>query len=254
MRRFAAAAFLALALAALALCERASADSPADRIVPLVKQGDAMPGTAFVDQTGGRVSFGSMRGDTVAVAFVYLRCRDTCPLATRKLAMVATDLGGGPYRIAEVTIDPTHDVPASVRAYALEYGAVAPQWRILTGDPRAVADFDARMGVQAIASGGDEIIHNDHVVIVAPDGTVAKVVDGRSWTPDDLAAQMRYVGGARSSPVARFDLALGAAAAYCGGALSGRAGIGDLIASLAVLGGGIAVFVWLIRRVTAARA
>jgi protein SCO1/2 len=252
MPRFAAGA--ALALAAVLCAARAGADSPADRIVPLVKTGDPVPQTLFVDQTGRRVSLAEFRGDAVAIAFIYLRCRDTCPLTTRKLAVVSQEIGPGPYRILEVTIDPEHDRPADVAAYAREYGAREPQWLILTGAPAAVDDFDARMGIDAVASGPDDIIHNDRVVLVSPDGTLADIVDGRSWTPGDLAAQLRHTGGRTSSLLDRFDLALGAAAAYCGGALSGRAGIGDLLASLAVLGGGAGLFVWLIRRTSSAGA
>lgn len=240
-------------LVALTLAS-ASADNPFDHVVPLVQVGDRMPATSFVDQHGNTIAFADLRGDAVAVAFVYTRCRDACPIITRKLSQVRASLGDSPARLVEVTIDPAHDNPAVIAAYAHEYGIRAPGWLILTGAPAAVDDFNRRMGVQAIQSGRDEIIHNDRVVLVASDGTVADVIDGASWTPADLAAGLRHLSGASSSWLDRVDLAVGAAVAFCGGALSGRAGIGDLLVSFAVFAVAIWLFVWFVRRSSAARA
>ena len=262
MSRFATAAAAALgAIAAwsAAFAEQASAvDSgganPFDHIVPLVQPGGSPPSTAFVDQRGARVRLADLRGDAVAVAFVYTRCRDACPIITRKLGAARASLSGVAARLVEVSIDPQHDTPAAIAQYASEYRIQAPGWLILTGRPQDVDDFDRRMGVQAIGAGGDEIVHNERMVLLAPDGTVSDIIEGSSWTPADLAAQLRTLAGASSSPLARLDLALGAALAFCGGALSGRAGIGDLIASLLVLGALGAAFAWVVRRTSATNA
>ncbi len=257
MLKFAACGALTLALAGSGMADpqaAAAADNPCDHVVPLVNVGDRLPATTFVDQRGHRVVFDDMRGDAIAVAFVYTRCRDACPVITRKLAQVRSSLGDGPFRLAEVTIDPSHDDPKTMAAYAREYRIDAPMWLALTGTPADVDDFNRRMGVQAIQTGRDEIVHNDRVVLVSPKGVVVDIIDGSSWTPADLTAQLRHVSGMNASPLARFDLALGAAVAFCGGALSGRAGIGDLLASIAVFGIGIWLFVWLVRRTSAARA
>jgi cytochrome oxidase Cu insertion factor (SCO1/SenC/PrrC family) len=244
----------ALAVAVLGFTTPSIADNPFDHIVPLVKVGDPLPATQFFDQRGRHVSFDEFQGNAVAVAFVYTHCRDACPLITRKFAQVRTSLGNGPFTLVEVTIDPAHDTPAAIAAYAREFHIDAPTWLIVTGKVGAVDDFNARMGVQAIASGRNEIIHNDRIVIVSPSGTVTDFIDGSSWTAADLAAQMQHVAGRNASVLNRLDLALGAAVAFCGGALSGRAGIGDLLASIAVFAAGIGGFVWLLRRTSSGRA
>lgn len=195
-----------------------------------------------------------LAGNAVAVAFVYTRCRDECPIITRKLGAVRALIGAGSYRLVEVTIDPGHDTPRVMQTYAREYRMDAPTWLGLTGAPSAVDDFNRRMGVQAIQSGRDEIIHNDRLVLVSTDGRVADIIDGASWTPADVTAQLRHLSGMHASLLDRLDLALGAAVAYCGGALAGRAGIGDLLASITVIAAAIALFVWLVRRSSAARA
>ena len=255
MRRFAARALLPLALL-LAGSHVRAADQPSanpfDQIVPLTKVGDVPPATLFVDQRGRRVRLIDLRGNSVAIAFVYTRCRDACPIITRKFGAVRALTDGAPVRLVEVTIDPSHDDLKAIAAYARQYGVIAPGWLVLTGAPADVDDFDRRMGVQSIATGSEEIVHNDRVALVSPDGDVADFIDGASWTPADLAAQLRELGGLHASLWNRIDLALGAAVAYCGGALSGRAGIGDLIASIAIIAGAICAFVLVIRKASAA--
>jgi cytochrome oxidase Cu insertion factor (SCO1/SenC/PrrC family) len=257
MRTFAAACALTLAMTAAGLTapvRALGADNPFDHIVPLVKLADRLPSTRFVDQHGRALTLDALRGRAVAIAFVYTRCRDACPIITHKFALVRALLGDGPFGLVEVTIDPAHDSAAVMAAYARDNRMDAPEWLALTGSPADVDDFNRRMGVQAIATGRNEIVHNERVVLASPDGVVADIIDGSSWTPADLAAELRHVSGMHASLLDRFDLALGAAVAFCGGALSGRAGIADFVASIAVIGAAIALFVWLVRRTPAARA
>ena len=245
------AALAALALATTAAPVQAPPPNPFDRLVPLVREGDPMPGTVFVDQDGHAFAFSRLKGSTVAVAFVYTRCRDACPIITQKFGLAAAQLHEGRFAFVEVTIDPAHDTAPAIATYARRHGIAAPRSFVLTGAISTVEDFDRRMGVQAIASGPDDIIHNDAMVLVSPDGSVADIIDGSSWTAADVAAEMRNVSGQGGSLLARLDLALGKAAAYCGSAISGRSGIADLVASLAVIGGGIWLFWWLARRIFA---
>lgn len=254
MRFFAASWSCALALAitlgavASASTDPTIAPNPFDKLVPLVKAGDPMPATRFVDQRDTPVAFSDFSGDAVAVAFIYTRCRDACPIITRKFGAVRSLLGNGPFRLVEVTIDPQHDTPSALAAYAREYRIVSPEWRILTGRTNDVFDFDRSMGIHFISSDPDTILHDERIALVTPDGTVAEIIEGSSWTPADLAAELRHVANERASLMSRLDLALGAALAYCGGALNGRAGIGDLIATIAIIGIGIWVFALVIRR------
>lgn len=255
MRLFAAAAKFALVVGIVAVTATAAgaassggAVNPFDQVVPLVRTGQPMPTTRFVDQRGRPFAFSDLRGSAAAVAFVYTRCRDACPIITRKFAAVRPLLGAGAFALVEVTIDPRHDTPGVLAQYAREYRVSAPQWLLLTGDPGAVDRFDRSMGMHSIASGPDTIIHDERIVLVAPDGDIEDVIEGSSWTPADLAAELRHLDAENSSWLARLDLALGAALAYCGGALAGRAGIVDLLATIAILGVGIWAFTWVVRR------
>jgi cytochrome oxidase Cu insertion factor (SCO1/SenC/PrrC family) len=243
MRRFALGCVVALGLVG----------NPYDTIVPLLKSGDRLPAARFVDQDGRSLVFSNLKGDAVAVAFVYTRCKDACPVITEKFGQAGSSLGDGPFRLIEITVDPAYDRPPVISAYAQQHAFRAPLQLFLTGSPHSVADFERRLGVQSLDAGGGEILHNNRVVLVAPDGTIADFIDGSSWTAPDLAAELRHIAGENSSWLDRFDLALGRAAAYCGSVIAGRSGIGDLVASVGVFVVGIVIFVWLTRRLFAAR-
>lgn len=212
--------------------------------VPLVGIGDKVPDVRLVDQTGRRTSLADYRGNTVVVTFVYTNCRDECPLISAKFRRLSDLLDGTRFHLVEVTLDPARDNVHAIAAYGHRFGADPARWSILTGTQAELARFWRAMGESVIPGTHGDIIHNNRTFIVAADGTVADIIDEAAWTPNDLAAQVRHVSGETSNPLARFDLALGRAVTYvCGGFISGRAGLLDLIGTLLVLGGfGLALY------------
>jgi protein SCO1/2 len=71
----------------------------------------------------------------VLINFIYERCDKTCPLATAKLLQVQKRLGarvGKDIFIYSITLDPGHDSPEVLKAYAERY-RVGPGWLFLTG-------------------------------------------------------------------------------------------------------------------------
>ena len=59
----------------------------------LLKEGDAVPDHALVDQAGTPRTIGSLRGHRVALTFIYTRCPlpDFCPLMDRQFKERAAD-------------------------------------------------------------------------------------------------------------------------------------------------------------------
>ena len=94
--------------------------SPRPRpFVPVLREGDAVPSAALLDQRGRPFSFANTNGRTTIVSFIYTRCRDAqmCPLVAAKFARMQRELRGAPIRLVTVTLDPAYDTPA-VLAYA----------------------------------------------------------------------------------------------------------------------------------------
>lgn len=221
------------------------------RVAPL-QIGDRMPSTEFRDQGGRPFKFEQLRGNVVVVAFIYTRCTDACPLITQKFARLRADLGAASYHYVEVSIDPAHDTVGALARYARRYGATGGGWSFITGSPAALAKLWRSAGVAVIDDGRGELIHNDRLLLVGPDGTLADVIDAAGWSETSVAAGMRHVAGKAANPLARANLALTkAVAAMCGSSYQTASGLIDVIMALLVACLGAAAFYWFGRRLFA---
>jgi protein SCO1/2 len=150
--------------------------------------GDAVPDFALTDQTGKTVRLSEMRGEPVAVTFLYTRCpiATACPMtATRfaKLHAMLKEKGFG--RLLTITVDPEHDTPKVLADYASRLGADSARWKFLTGDPKAVADVASSFGVIYYPEKG-QIVHGQAVAVVDPDGKLSTIYYGQDWQPEHL--------------------------------------------------------------------
>ena len=76
-----------------------------------------------------------LKGKMVVVSLIYTQCQDSCPLETAKLAQVQSMLGdrmGKDIFFYSISIDPEHDTPEVLKAYAEKFHA-GPGWLFLTG-------------------------------------------------------------------------------------------------------------------------
>ncbi|HEY5095784.1 MAG TPA: SCO family protein [Candidatus Eremiobacteraceae bacterium] len=252
--RFAQAVIAALALAGgVGTRADAAAQSGANPFagapVRPLAAGDRMPDSQFLDQTGAVRTFADFYGKTVVVGFVYTSCKDECPLITRKFGSLETLLPPESFHLIEISIDPAHDTPRVLAAYAHRYGVNAARRTLLTGTLEAVTRAERELGVSAIDDGRGTIVHNSRTVVVNADGRIADFIDEAGWTPDDVAADAKGAAGMAANPLDRMDLALGRTVAYvCGGVVNGRAGLADLIAVLAIFGLSAWAMVWVSRK------
>ena len=101
------------------------------------------PNVELTTQDGKVVHFYDdlIKGKIVALDLIYTTCQYACPLETARLAQVQKLLGdrmGKDVFFYSITIDPDHDTPAVLKAYAEKFGA-GPGWLFLTGTQ---ADID----------------------------------------------------------------------------------------------------------------
>ncbi|HEY2914902.1 MAG TPA: SCO family protein [Candidatus Angelobacter sp.] len=95
------------------------------------------PNVPLTDQNGRTVHLYDdlLKGKTVVVNLIYTQCQDSCPLETARLLQVQKMLGdhvGKDVFFYSVSIDPEHDTPAVLKAYAEKFHA-GPGWLFLTG-------------------------------------------------------------------------------------------------------------------------
>ncbi len=108
------------------------------------------PNVPLVTQEGKAVRFYDdlIKDKKVLINFIYASCKDACPLATAKLAVVQQSLGarvGRDIFIYSITLDPEHDTPEVLKAYAGNYRA-GPGWLFLTGKRKDIDIVRSKLG------------------------------------------------------------------------------------------------------------
>lgn len=110
----------------------------------------SFPNVPLITQDGQQVRFFEdlIKDKRVMINFIYTRCQDACPLATAKLAQLKRRLGdrvGRDLFIYSITLDPEHDTPEVLKAYAQRFRA-GPGWLFLTGTREAIDAVRFKLG------------------------------------------------------------------------------------------------------------
>jgi protein SCO1 len=128
---------LALLLLALAGCggsRSLSSSGGGSRFEGTPANGFAAPGFALRDQHGQLVSLAAERGKYVVVTFLYVHCKDVCPIIAGQLNQALRMLGPArnDVRVLAVSVDPKGDTPSAVRHFIAVH-RLLPQFLYLTG-------------------------------------------------------------------------------------------------------------------------
>ena len=138
-----------LIAAAVRAAPATTAPHPPDRIEAIRRE--HLPNTRLTTHDGRPVRFYDdlVKGKVVAINFMFTSCRIACPVTTPKLVEVQKLLGersGRDVTFLSITLDPEHDTPKVLHAYAKAYG-VGPGWYFLTGKENDIQQLRRKLGV-----------------------------------------------------------------------------------------------------------
>src|SRR5712691_1268791 len=220
----AATVWLAAALCAAFGSARAAADN--SRL-----GADYFPNVTLTTQDGAPVRFYDdlVKGKIVAINLIYTTCQYACPLETARLAQVQKLLGdrmGKDVFFYSITIDPGHDTPAVLKAYAEQFGA-GPGWLVRTGSQSDIDLVSKKLGLYSPPNPSNKDGHTPSLLIGnEPTGQWARNV--ATSQPSALARMIgTWMGGWRNPamptvsyadapPMAAFDLGAFTYARRCG--------------------------------------
>src|SRR5262245_236721 len=144
----------------------------------LLKPGEAVPDTTFVDQDGKTRPFSSFKGIPVVMTFIYTKCPlpTFCPLMDHHFASMQKPLKADAalrnVHLVTVSFDPVSDTPPVLKAHAKTLNADLSRWIFLTGDRDEIDRFASRFGVSIgrELDNPKDITHNLRTVILDADG------------------------------------------------------------------------------------
>lgn len=170
----------------------------------LLKEGQPVPNTVFLDQDGKKRDINSFKGSAVVITFIYTRCPmpSFCPLMDKNFAKIQDKLKADRelnVQLVSVSFDPETDTPPVLKKHAKELGADPKVWTFLTGDLDAVDAFARRFGVSIDRSLDDQkqvnITHTLRTAILDRQGNLVKTYTGNEWTPEQVMADIKVLVG-----------------------------------------------------------
>jgi protein SCO1 len=161
----------------------------------------SLPAFRLQDQNAQPYGLDELRGRPWVAAFIFTKCGGTCPVMTTRMARLQPRLPAGA-QLVSITVDPGHDTPDVLRAYARQVNA-GPQWHFLTGataDLYRLATLGFKLEAAEAASGEmgpDEgpFLHSSKLVLVDASARVRGYYDsGDDVAMDALATDLVRLG------------------------------------------------------------
>ena len=150
--------------------------------------------------TGKSLTLSTLRGNTVALAFLFTRCPDVCPLTAGQFRAAQRALGADASKVefVAVSVDPEGDTPQAVRQFS-ELHDLTERWHYLIGPRAQLEAVWALFGVGSFPSSGARAVeHNDAIYLIDARGrerTILHSSDPPNWLLDDLRALIKEGSG-----------------------------------------------------------
>jgi len=146
----------------------------------LVKIGQ-VPTFEFTNQEGQLISNSFYDGKVYVVEFFFTTCPTICPRMNENMVKIQKEYYGNPnFGIASFSINPKHDTPEILKAYAKSHGATLKTWNFLTGDQDKIYElansgFTLYAGENSEAEGGFE--HSGMFALIDKEGNIRSRMD-----------------------------------------------------------------------------
>ncbi len=145
-----------------------------------------VPAFSLIDERGLVFTEEGLRGHPTIVNFVFTRCDTICPVISLKMEKLQerlSDRRAEDIKLVSISVDPKHDTPTKLAAYAEQFHARNDKWRFLTGEPEKVRSLvegpfmNSMMSEGLTPSGAPAISHNGYFVLVDADLVIRGVYD-----------------------------------------------------------------------------
>lgn len=161
-----------------------------------------VPEFTFVDQHQRRITPRELRGSVWIANFVFTRCTTICPAMSARMVQLQRELAADELRFVSFSVDPAHDTPEVLAAYAERWSPSETRWILLATKSGELERTARAIGVTVEATGDvqDPILHSNRFFLIDPRGVVRGV-----YSSDDEEALRRLAAEARALVAAEFS-------------------------------------------------
>jgi protein SCO1 len=134
-----------------------------------------VPDASLVAETGKPVRLSQMTGNVTVYDFIYTSCGTTCPIMTEQMRQLTQKIDkDDPVRFVSISVDPVHDTPARLAAYAAKFRN-DPRWTFLTGDRVAILRLSVegfKLAASSPEPGNEPALHSTKFAIADKSGMI----------------------------------------------------------------------------------
>jgi len=141
----------------------------------------AVPNFEFANQDNQMISNEFYENKVWVVEFFFTTCPTICPRMNENMVKIQNEFYANiDFGIASFSINPKHDTPEILKAYAKAHGATLKNWHFLTGDQEKIYElantgFTLFAGENSDAEGGFE--HSGMFALIDKDGNIRSRLD-----------------------------------------------------------------------------
>jgi protein SCO1/2 len=161
-----------------------------------------IPPFKLIDQDGKTIDQSVVKGKIYVASFFFTRCGTVCPKISSQLTRVQDIFRDKPEIVfLSHSVDPEHDRPTQLKAYAQKYDAIPGKWYFLTGTKAEIYDLALHGYYLPVVDAGvkegkpdETFIHSEKLVLVDKDGIVRGFYDGTDKVDvDRLVLEIRVL-------------------------------------------------------------
>lgn len=140
-----------------------------------------VPEFSFINQDNIQITNKDFEGQVYVLEFFFTTCPTICPRMTKNLVDVQNTFKDFKnFGVASFTINPEHDTPQVLKAYADAYNVTNPNWHFLTGNKDAIyklsnEGFNLYTAQEESAVGGFE--HSGNFALIDKNGFIRSRTD-----------------------------------------------------------------------------
>ncbi len=175
--------------------EQAAGRAPAATGAPITSQP-----WHFVDASGAARTLTGFHGTPFVVSLVYTRCPTVCPRTVSALLRFQREVGER-VPIVLISLDPVHDTPEVLAAFARTHALDPASWTLFAPDVAALPPLASALGVAWGPGANGGIAHSAVIAFVDAQGRVAERRIGTASEPADWkVAWAKVRASAKVSP------------------------------------------------------
>ena len=153
------------------------------------------PDFVLRDQHGQLIRLASERGRFVVITFLYVHCRNVCPVIAQQLNQALRDLGAArsQVRVLAVSVDPRGDTRAAV-AHFIAVHRLLPQFLYLTGSAKTLERVWSGYHIASTQTGNSVVVGHTAIELLLDRSGRPRALYDATVTPQQVLHDLRVLG------------------------------------------------------------